>query len=119
MICNPRELHDNEPHIIDALGGFDAQELFNSKLPADIVDGRRAVVKPVGERCDLVKRPAFRNFFKCTVNVPYGLLGIKNDFPVHFQDVLEDPMRGRVRRAEIQGRILLFGVHKPSVNSEK
>ena len=77
-------------------------------MPAHIVDGRRTIIQPVGKRRNLVKRPAFSNFFKCPVNVSNRLGGAYNAFTIQFQDILKNAMRSRMRRSEVQRGGLLF-----------
>src|SRR5450432_3399837 len=73
-------------------------------MPTHIVDGRGAVVEPVGQRSDLVQRPPFGDLFKSAVDIAYGLLRRDDPFAVALEDILEHAVGGRVRGPEVEGR---------------
>ena len=77
-------------------------------MPAHIIDGGRAIIQPVCKWCDLVKRPAFGNFFKSTVNITYGGRSFHNPLAIQFQDILKHTMRSRVRWPQVKRGGLLF-----------
>ena len=115
VVGDAGQFHRNDAHVIDPLVAFNAQQLFYRHVPSNIVDGRRTIVHPVGERFNLVKGLMFGNFFKCTVNIAYGLFGINDDLTVHGENILEYAVRSRVCRPEVKRCILLinvFGVYR-------
>ena len=101
MIGNSGQFHDDDPQIINPLRSFYSQQFFAGQMPAHIVDGRRTIIQPVGERCDLVKRSAFCNFFKSTVNITDSLFCRNNSFTIQFQNILKHTMCSRVCRPQV------------------
>ncbi len=70
-------------------------------MPPDVIDGSRTVIKPVGQRGDLIIGPVLGNFFKCTVNISNGRFAIQDNLAIHGQHILENTMCGRMRWSEI------------------
>ena len=82
---------------------FYAQEFFYGHMPAKVINRRRAVVEPVSQSSNLSKISPFGDFLKCTVDITYGLLGVEDFLAIHREDILENPVRSRVCRPEIEG----------------
>ena len=102
VVGDTRQLHHDHPHVFHTLRKLDADELLHGHVPAHVVDGRAAIVHPVRQRGDLVERTPFRQFLERTVDVADCLFGVQDDLAIQRQHVLEDAVRSRVRRAEVQ-----------------
>ena len=91
---------------VGATGGT-GQLDFSTVLIPNIVNGRRAIVEPVGKRGNLVPRASFGNLLKCPVYIAYGLLRINHGFAIHGKYILKNTMSGRVSRAQVKGSIII------------
>ena len=102
MVGDASEFHHDHSHVFHTRGKLDTAELFHRHVPAHVVDRRTAVVHPIGQRGDLVEGPSLGQFLKSPVYVSDGLLGIQDDLTIEREHVLEDAVRGRVGRPQVQ-----------------
>ena len=112
VVCDTRQLHDDHAQILHALRDLDFEEFLDSHVPADVIDRRGTIIQTVGDRRDLVIRTSFGEFFKCAMNVSDRRLRLHDDLAIHFQNVLKNSVRRRVRRSQVQEGVLLL-LHVP------
>ena len=103
MVGDPGQFHHDDAHVLGALRHFDFGQFLHRHVPPNIIDRGRTIVQAVGDRCDLVERPVLCQFLKSPVDISYGWLSAYDTFTIHFQDILENTVRGRVRRPQVQG----------------
>src|SRR5690606_13847656 len=110
MVGDAREFHHDHAHILHPFRDFDAQQFFDRHVPSHVVDGRRAIVKTVGKRRDLVIGAVFGDFLERTMDVTDGGHPANDPFAIDLQDILEHPVRGGVRGPQIEGKQLILRV---------
>jgi hypothetical protein len=102
VIADPRQLHDDDAQVVDTLRRLHPQQLLTGQMPAHIIDRRRTIVQPVRQRRDLVQRPPLGQLLKSAMDIPHSLLRRDDPFAVQLKDILEHPMRRRMRRPQVQ-----------------
>ena len=71
-------------------------------MPADVVDGRRAIIQPVGQRCNLVKWSTFCKLFESAVNISNSLFGANYAFSIQFKNIFKHAVRSGMCGSEVQ-----------------
>ncbi len=110
MIGDAHELRQHQPHVLRARWRFEAEKFLDRHAVADVVDDRRHVVQPVGERNRLLIRVRLAALFEAAVEISDLLFGADDLFPVERHDDAQRAVRRRMRGAEVEGHALEVSV---------
>ena len=106
VIADPRDLGHDHADVLAPLGDVDAEELLDRGGVPEIVDQRRHVVEPVGERDRVVPAALLAVLLEGSVQVADLDVRLHDRLAVELGDDPDDPVHGRMGRPDAEVQVL-------------
>jgi len=105
MIRDARDLRDDHPHVLAALGDRDPEQFLHRHAVADVVDERGHVVEPIRVRHDAVVVDFFRHLLEGAVQVADLDIDFFDLLAIELGDEADDAVHRGMGRADVEEHV--------------
>ena len=106
VVADARDLGHDHADVLAPLGDVDAEELLDGGRVAEVVDQRRHVVEPVGERDRVVPAALLAVLLERAVQIADLDVGVDDDLAVELGHDPDDPVHRGVRGPDADVQVL-------------